>query len=74
MVKLINQPLWPDNPMFNEPPRSWTPKRVHTPHPSKSTSVNDADDCRAQESGRDISEADQATNANAPKDKTNSVR
>jgi hypothetical protein len=69
MVKLIKQPLWPDDPMFSEPVRSWTPKQVHTPHPSKSTSLSDTDECRALESGRDCSEADQATNAHAPQDK-----
>jgi hypothetical protein len=69
MVKLIKQPLWPDDPMFIEPPRSWTPKRIREPHSSKSTSVNDADECRVQESGRDSSEADAAIKPNQTQDK-----
>jgi hypothetical protein len=69
MVKLIRQPLWPDDPMFNEQPRSWTPKRVREPHSSKLTSLSDADDCRAQESGRDCSEANAAIKPNQTQDK-----
>jgi hypothetical protein len=42
---------------------------IREQHSSKSASLSDTDDCRVRESGRDSSEADRATNSNAPRDK-----